>query len=284
MNLLIPINEQKKILKYLIEMPPAEYLQDCDTQDRVQHWVNCKVFFYLLHELLKNHFAGTPLPKDISTIYIDELEIEINLSNEEGKQKLIQRVGLYFDYYLKLYSVISWGWEYIKPVLEKLREEYSFTPENPGEALIEVIDEFFKGLYYVYFPEKVTGNYYREYSPRRAYEFRRESIKVKHLKHQKSPLTDKEEKLIAKHEVEEEKQKKMLQPFLDSAQFYLSICIQNQDKDSTMKRRLSDLAKTSAELEEDIKRHQHPRNAPAGYAINKGEKLPGRKEGGIYRA
>jgi hypothetical protein len=284
MNLLVPIKEQKKILKYLVEIPPTEYLKDCDTQDRVQHWVDCKVFFYLLHDFLKNHFAGSPLSTNLCTIYIDELDIEIKFSNEEGKEKLIQRVGLWLDYYLKLYSVISWGWKYIEPILDKLREKYSFTPENPGEALIEVIDDFFKGLYYVYFPEKITGNYYREYSPRRIYDFKRESIKVKHLKHQKNPLTPKEKKLIAKHEVEEEKQKKMLKPFLDSAQFYLSICIQNQDQDSTMRRRLSDLARTSTELKDDTKRHQHPRNAPKGYAINKGVKLRGTKEGGIYRA
>jgi hypothetical protein len=165
-----------------------------------------------------------------------------------------------------------------------LREKYSFTPKNPGEALIEVIDDFFKGLYYVYFPEKITGNYYREYSPRKAYDFKRDSIKVKQLKLQKTSLTPKEKKMIAKHEVEEEKQKKMLRPFVTSVQFYLSICVQNQDKDSTMRRRLSDLASTSTELREEIKRHQHPRNAPPGYAISKGVKLQGRKEGGVYRA
>ena len=64
MNLPSP-KEQEAISKYLVEIPSAEAWGICDTTDRKEHWVYCKVVNILLHDFLKKHFTGQPLPTQL---------------------------------------------------------------------------------------------------------------------------------------------------------------------------------------------------------------------------
>lgn len=276
----IPHEDQSKILNYLLDTPPSEYLTDCDTEDRKQHWEACKKFYSCLQAFLKNHFAGTPLP--MGEIYIEGLNITVNYSNDT----FFQLVGLHMDYYLKLYSVLSWGWRYIDPILELQRTETKNTsiPKTPGEALIQIIDQAFHGLFYVYFPEKVTGNYYDEYSPRKAYNFKKEEDKISRLK-EKNPenLSKSEKRKIVEHERKMTKEHKLLKPFIGLEEFFISICLENQKSDATLKRRLTDLKAVTLERQNYITRSQHPRNNRQGYAISKGNMIPATHKGGIYK-
>lgn len=276
----VPKKEQRTILKYLLNTPPFEYLKDCDTDDRLDHWKNCKVFYSSLYSFLKNHFRGTPLPA--KEIHIEDLDVKVILSDE-----LYQEIGLYMDYYLKLYNVLSWGWRYIAPILKeaKLRTKNPTIPKNPGEALIQVIDEFFHGLFYVYFPEKVTGNYYREYSPRKAYDLKKtEDKKVSNLKKKElESLTNREKRKIAAHEQNMQKELKLVEPFTGLVDFFVYVCLENQKEDSTLKRRLLDLKEIASKIQSNTTKRQHPRNKRQGYAISKGVLLTTTNKGGVYR-
>lgn len=274
----VPLKEQKSILKYLLDIPPFEYLGDCDTDDRLEHWKDCKIFYSSLRVFLKNHLGGTSLPT--KNIYIEDLKIMVSLSDT-----LYQTIGSHLDYYLKLYSVLSWGWKCIAPILEEARTRTHdpSIPETPGEALIQILDQHLHGLFYVYFPEKVTGNYYKEYSPRKAYKLKTEDTKVKLLKKKKlEDLTVQEKRKIAAHERTLKKEHKLLKPFVSLEKFYLSICLQNEKGDATLKRRLADLKTIASQLQTDITKRQHPRNKSQGYAISRGVLLPGTNRGGVY--
>jgi hypothetical protein len=290
---MIPAKEQEIILSYLVDIPPDEYKNDCDTDDREDHWIQYKVFYSCLHDFLKNHFAGTPLPSE--KIYIKDLEITIPLN-----ESYLQIIGLELDYYLQLYNVLSWGWKYIYPVLKAIESEMIETstlentdeaeslnpsiPETPGQALIEVINQHFHGLFYTLFPEKVTGNYYKEYSPRKAYSFKLEEKKIAILKEKKvEELTNREKRNIASHDRKVEKEQELLKPFVSSEKFYISICLKNKKEDETMKNRLKTLKAIVEKKQTYITRSQHPRNNRQGHAVNKGVVVPATKKGGVYR-
>jgi hypothetical protein len=275
--------EQEKILSYLIDIPPLEYLQACDTDDRKQHWETCKNFYSCLYHFMKNHFAGLPLPTE--SFYREDLQVSMVFPTSEQKDLLFQRVGLYLDYYLKYYSVLSWGWKYISPVLdkEKQRTGNNSIPETPGQALIGVIDQYLDGLFYVYFPEKVTGNYYREYSPRKAYKKHKEYEKNLLLREDLENLNTLEKKKLASFDKELEKESELLEPFVGLTKFYIDLCLPHQKNDPTLKRRLVDLETTKKILQAESKRNQSPRGSARGYAINQGVLLESRKEGGTYK-
>ena len=157
--------DQKTILKYLIETPSSEHLELCNTTDRRNHWIRCKALHMLLHNLLKDYFAGLPLPiEEKINIPIKCLDEKITVSILGGKENpIIQLMGLWMDYYLALYNVLSWGWEHIDSVL---KENTCSLPTTPGEALIEIINDFFTGRFATYFPSLTTGNDYKEKAPR----------------------------------------------------------------------------------------------------------------------
>jgi hypothetical protein len=274
------IKEQKEILKYLIEIPSLDNWEICDTKDRKEHWMYCKVFHLVLRSFLKNHFSGLPLPTRVPVIYITIKDshfkiIPRNLDNYPSP--FIQQIGLHLDYYLALYAVLSWGWTYIEPVL---KESESSCPQTPGEALIEVMHEEFIGRFTTYFPEFIDGNYYAEFSPRKCYELKGKSTKIKLLEH-KETLTDEEKKFISryKHKVKKEKEKAMI--FYRSLLFYITICEKNKAKDTVLENRLKNLAIAATAIKTRIDKLSHPRNKVKGHAVNKGVRIEAAK-GGTY--
>lgn len=275
--------EQEKILRYLIDIPPLQYLEDCDTDDRKQHWENCKNFYSCLHHFMKNHFAGLPLPDE--NFYREDLQVPIIFPTPQQKESLFQRVGLYLDYYLNYYRVLSWGWKYISPALDekKQRTGDKSISETPGQALIGVIEEDFHGLFYVYFPEIVTGNYYREYSPRKAYKKHTEYEKNLLLKQNLENLTTRQKRKLASFDKQLKKERELLQPFVRLKEFYVEVCLPHQETDPTLKRRLVELQKIAIAIQQETKRNQSPRGNAKGSAINQGVLLESRKEGGTYK-
>jgi hypothetical protein len=178
----IPAEEQESILDYLLKTPPEDYMKECDTADRLIHLMECKIFHLALHDFFKCHFSG----EELRISFIDKMNED--LLKEKLKQKaedkdFIQQIGLWLDYYLAVYAVISWGWENLKNALVESQKKIEdlYIPDTPGEALIKIIDDFLHGLLSIYFPEEVTGNFYSEYSPRQAYEFRRKGTQVRLL-------------------------------------------------------------------------------------------------------
>ena len=272
--------EQKAILKYLIEIPSSDAWQACDTEDRKKHWIYCKHFYLLLQVFLKNHFAGLPLPTRLTESYItiEDSHFKITPNNPDNQNPpLIQRVGLYLDYYLASYAVLSWGWNYIEPVLKANECSY---PETPGEALIQVINEDFVARFGTYFPEYVEGNYYVEFSPRKVYELNKKAVKIKLLEH-KENRTIKEDNIISRHKPKVEKEKKKVMRFYQNYLFYLSICERNKAQDTVLDNRLKSLARAATAIKTSIDKLSHPRNKVKGYAINRGVKIEAVK-GGLY--
>ncbi len=283
MNLPSP-KEQEAILKYLVENPTIEHWGFCDTTDRKNHWVYCRAINILIRDFLKNHFAGLPLPTQLEeiNINIDGSSFKVTFSNLGNKQNpIIQEIGLWLDYYLALYAVISWGWKYIEPIL---KENNCSFPTTPGEALIEIINEISCGRLATYFPVLTTGNDYVEFSPRQAYNLTNQDTKFKLLKHRSTPLNKKEKRLISQHEAKMEKEKKAMLPFFTNTLLYISICMKNKKGDAVLQNRLSNLAKAASEFQSFIKHLSHPRNGIKGYALVKGVRLETVKEGGVYRS
>ena len=274
------IKEQKKILKYLIQIPSLDDWELCDTEDRKKHWMNCKVFHLVLRRFLKNHFSGLPLPTCVPEIHINIKDSHCTITHhnlDNYQSPFIQRIGLYLDYYLALYAVLSWGWTYIEPVLKESKYP---CPPTPDKALIEVMHEEFIGRFTTYFPELIDGNYYAEFSPRKYYELMRKSTKIKLLEHKKQ-LTDEEKEFISRYKPKIEKEKEKAMIFYRSLLFYITICEKNKAKDTVLENRLRNLAISATAIKTQIDKLSHPRNKVKGHAINKGVKIEAAK-GGTY--
>jgi len=272
--------EQEVILKYLIETPSSDIWQDCDTEDRKKHWIYCRHFHLLLGDFLKNHFSGLPLPTRLTETHINIAGLQYNIvpnNPDNEKPRLIQRVGLYLDYYLAFYAVVSWGWRYIEPVLKANECSY---PETPGEALVQVINEDFVPRFMTYFPEYIDGNYYVEFSPRKAYDLNNNAVKIKILEH-KENRTRKEDNLISRYKPQVEKEKKKAMQFYQNLLFYLSICETNKAQDEVLDNRLKSLARAATAIKTSIHKLSHPRNKVRGHAINRGVRVEAAK-GGTY--
>ena len=278
--------EQHLLLKYLLDIPPLEYLKECNTSDRKKHWEDCKNFYLCLRQFLKNHFSGLALPIEeiADSIHIEDAETILTFSTQQQKETFLRKVELEFNYYYDYYGVISRGWRYIKPFLEereKKTDNQSF-PKTPGEALIKIIEQNFHGYFLVLFPEYTSGNYYSEYSPQKLY---KKQLEYKKLT-RKNPkdLNSTEKQKIENFKRQKQKESKTMNCFTGLQNFLLEICLSNAKakKDSVLKRRLTSLEAATAEIIAERKRNTSPRHAGKGWAVNHGVLLEGRKEGGVY--
>ncbi|BAY67212.1 hypothetical protein NIES22_73750 (plasmid) [Calothrix brevissima NIES-22] len=248
------------ILQTLEELPPDEWFNDCNTQDRIDSWNRWKHFYSIIHAFLKAHFSR------------EELLVDTLCPDPDLKEMC----GFYMDYCLALYAVISWGWKYIR---EKLEDEIEDFPSNPGEMFDLILQSEALGfLSSCVFPEYLaSGNYYYEFSPRKTYNFYKKSSKVEQLRKSGKKLTKKDKILVQKHLEEISKKKLEIAHFYKWFNLCIQVCEKAKTKDKVLKNRLEELSRKSREIRNKILSMYHPRKAPPGHAINNGVRLPATK-------
>jgi len=242
----IPEGQQPKILKQVDESPPLGWLlEDCNTADRRQHWMEVKRLYQLLHAALKAYFSGdksvfNDLPK---------------------KQK--EFAALMRDDYLSLYGVLHDGWDVIS---EELKHIDSYVASSPGEMLVKIIEWECVGVFCSAFPEiDPCGNGFRDFSPQKAY---------RRWSEDRKPGTK-----ISKTELKKRLRENWSHCYRGLC---LAVCTQAARTDPTLKRKLQEYRRVSAELQENLYKDAHPRKQAKGWAWRNGIRLEGQKQGGTY--
>ena len=252
--------EQETILICVEGLPPDRYWDQCDTDDRQQHWEDCRLGFGRLAIALKAYFSG-------NTALMDLIPIELH-----------EPFILWRDRYLALYIMLFDGWRHIQ---EAAIENQVSIPDNPVEMLLHLITDQSDEIFMKAFPEQVTGNAYSEFSPRKEYDLRREHSHVIRLLEGGDQLSESDSKRVEKHRKELQKRNPWIQ-FSVRECFCVWACTQAAEHDRNMKKRVKAFHQADLECESDLYQAIHPRNKPRGFAFNKGKMLHS-APGGVYR-
>jgi hypothetical protein len=258
--ILPPESEQKIIVAAVSELPPDAYLEHCNTDDRKQHWNECRVGFTRLAIMLIAYFSGTP-----------ELTKQIPV---ELREPFI----LWRDRYLALYEMLCNGWSYIQ---EAAVENELPIPDSPTQMLLKIINDQSDEIFLKAFPECVTGNAFNEFSPRKEYNLRRENSHVVRLLKASAQLKPDEQKRIQKHRKELQKRSPWNQFFVREL-FCVHTCTQAAKDDRALKKRVKAFEQADRDCESDLYGAIHPRKKPRGFAFSKGKKLHS-APGGAYK-
>jgi len=274
MLLTISETDKKAILSFLSETPPLSYLEDCDTEDRKIHFKKHKAFYTCLRDYLEAYFSGesptSPSKKQLYGNYqVTDLQI----------------VELWVNYFIKVYGVIFWGWEFLEgKIMEK----------NPAQVLIHVINCYFHLTFSTLFPEQIGLNFYREFSPHKTYQFTNNIRKLPQLKYnlaetQKLPKEQQDkskirklEKTIKEIEKHLEEEQKVLKKFLSFPEQVLLICHDNRRRKDNLAQALKELKEASSPIDSEILKLWHPKQKAQGYSLVRGSKKKGNKKGGTY--
>lgn len=247
-------SDQDMFLEILDGLPPSTWLKDCDTQDRRNSWILWKNYYSLIHDVLKAYFSGKVLP--------------IDHFSHEFRQICIAHM----NYYLALYKVITLGWKYIKKDWET---EFNNFPDEPGKMLYLIIrNEASAALISCVFPEYLpSGNFYKEFSPRKYYKFGSDCSKVERMVKGKQELKKPDHDFINRHLKELYKKQSEMAPFF----FFYTLCIQScekaSSKDEALKKSLKILREETGEYRAKIRSASHPRKGIKGHKISNGVKL-----------
>ena len=276
--MLLSISEadQKAILSFLSDTPPLAYWEDCDTKDRKIHFKKHKAFYTCLRDYLEAYFSGKPPTSG-----------KIKRSQYENYQVTnLQIVELWVNYFLKMYAVLFWGWEFL---------EGNIKEDTPGQALIHVINCYFHLTFSTLFPEQIGLNSYREFSPRKTYQLGNNIKKLPQLKYdlaeiQKLPQQRQDksklrklEKTIEETEKQLEEERKITKKFLGFQERVLSICYKNRAKKCNLAQALKDLKVATPPINDEILKLWHPKQKAQGYSLVKGSKKRGSAKGGTYK-
>lgn len=268
--------DQKAILSFLSDTPPLAYWEDCDTEDRKIHFKKHKAFYTCLRDYLEAYFSGKPTTSTF-----------LKRSPHENYQVTsVQIVELWVNYFLKMYAVLFWGWEFL---------EGNIKEETPGQALIHVIDCYFHLTFSTLFPEQIGLNSYREFSPRKTYQLSNNIKKLPQLKYdlaeiQKLPreLQNKSklrklEKTIKETEKQLDLDRKIVKKFLGFKERVLFICHKNRSKRDNLAQALKELKAIAPSIDSEILKLWHPQQKAQGYSLVKGVKKRGSTKGGTYK-
>lgn len=172
MRLTISEIEKTALLDALWDTPPTSSKDECDTQDRQLLWMDLRYETLILRLSLNAFFQGFPDP------LVNQIEASFWSQTPSGLvrtdytrnnwQEFFARIESLQDYYLAAYALIQRGWRFLLPHWEERFEKP--IPEKPGDLLIAIIRSEYMERLYQLFPEKVTGNYWAEISPRKQYQ------------------------------------------------------------------------------------------------------------------
>ena len=166
--------EQEQLVLGMKEIPPTEWIDDCETPDQKYHWHKCKAYFDFLTGLLEGYFAGDTTPL-------------MELQKKERQSAIKLR-----DWYLNLYGVIYDGWEYIEAEAKKQKIEI---PGSPGDMFLEILRSKALVMFIVCMLP------YHRWSPTEAYQLFREGRVIEALKALARPLTKPEQNRIRQYEI-----------------------------------------------------------------------------------
>ena len=267
--------DQKAILSFLSDTPPLAYWEDCDTEDRKIHFKKHKAFYTCLRDYLEAYFSGKP-----------PTSIFLKRSPPENYQVIdLQIVELWVNYFLKMYAVLFWGWEFL---------EGNIKEETPGQALIHVINCYFHLTFSTLFPEQIGLNSYREFSPRKTYQLGNNIKKLPQLKYdlaeiQKLPQQRQDKsklrklkKTIEETEKQLQKERKITKKFLGFQEQVLLICHKNRSRKENLTQALKELKAITPSIDSEILKLWHPKQKAQGYSLVKGYKKRSSKKGGTY--
>ena len=250
--------EQQAILALVREMPPLEWLQDCDTADRQQHWALSRSLCDLLHRCLKAYFSGD------STALADL---------PDGLRSLGEK---WRDDYLALYTLILDGWEAIKAAAT---HDDLPIPETAGETLIFIIELETASFFLEAFPE-LGANGYKSFSPQQAYKFRNEGRRLQRiLANPRHKLNRKDRRDIEKHNRELRRKIKDDSWNHYRDYFVMACCKACKGKSDRLYQKITHYNRVHSEFGDWLYKDAHPRKGAKGWAWSNGQLLEGVKGG-----
>jgi hypothetical protein len=257
----ITLTEKEIICNCINELPPGDWLHDCNTPDRVEHWKDVKLYFSCLHESLSTYFSGS------------------EPSEAKLPPELREHVALVRDDYLSLYALIRECWSEIVQDLAKNDIEL---PSTPGEGIKMILEWECACLFAQAFPELSPFSNYEGVSPRKIYESRAKEHKLnKKLeeycgKSLPRPLQTR----LNNRNAELKKQVRQMSGFMlrDNC---LTVCERVAAQNRTVRRKLHEHAGIAKRLRDENLKEGHPSKGNLGWQWVSGQRLQGKKHKGF---
>lgn len=254
-------NEKTRILNLVNSQPPIEWLiNNCDTPDRREHWVDLRLKSYFLGLALEAEFEGDPT-------LLEKIDPEVRHSTELEK-----------DAYLALRAVVFEVW---KPSYERwvreLRKPGDAEPETAEVQFLIILKMEADHLFFTAFPEfdPFNGNYYREFSATKAYG-RKALLKRLERGQFKNPYSKKRYQKELQRTINDN-----WGPILRD--LYVRAARDSQPKEgSPMQQALDRYDKCFVKKSKYARAQFHPRKSPKGWAWSHGKRLTANSKGGVY--
>lgn len=250
--------EQEIILKTLLKIPPDSLRNYCYTELTNNHWFDCKLFFEMLNESLNCYFSGEQWqPKNTH-------------------KRLYELVELWRNYYVQFYDLVYNCWQPLQAKLHRLNLDF----KSPGQFISELLTVHSYEMFLRIIPELTTGNYYKDFSPRKYNKLVRKYQKLSRKKElsriEESQLKDLQK--TRKFELKEVAiMNALIQLVVDTASKQPKRLGLTQDSLKSFELANQKLAKFRLKA-------THPREKLQGWAIAKGELKEGCSEGGTYKS
>jgi hypothetical protein len=274
---------ERIILNTLKEAPAVNLLYFCDTDDRINHWGNLKIFSLLFHESFKAYFSGQswqcppkiffefPHPTIPNLMECEEIDVP---------KHLIELINSWQNYFLNLYNIIWRDWENFF----KLSRKGFPVGQSPGEFLSELINLFILCGFLGAFPEIENGNYFKSFSSRKFHEDLRATRKLSDKIEKGIPLTKAQQKkfsrLIAKQKKEENHYWGLFNLAINTI---LQTAEKSAKRNKLLEKDLEYLFSARADLDRVYLKISHPRNNCKGFAWEQGKRLEATGFGGVYK-
>jgi hypothetical protein len=232
--------EEKIVLQKVNGLPPLSWLlTDCKTEDRQQHWMECKQFFQFLHALLRDYFSA----RETNWLDLPLKDREFWIS--------------YRDSWLKLYGLILDNFTCIKEAADR---DGITIPTQPGEFFLEILN--WEAAAFFYPCVEAASPDLGRFSPRKEYQTQttlrkqRQSIKAEYQRWQKAKTSGHTEEWA-----------------FDAYKTYCLVVLSGAaKKDKSLAKKLKEYARLNAEMQTDLMKMIHPRNRVQGYQWVNGER------------
>jgi hypothetical protein len=253
--------EREIICNCINKLPPDDWLDVCNTPDRVEHWKDVKLYFSCLHESLSNYFSGS------------------EPSEAKLPPELRDYVALVRDDYLSLYALIRECWS---EIVQDFAEHDIEMPSTPGEGIKMIFDWECTCLFAQAFPELLPWSNYEAFSPRKIYASRAKERKLndeleKYIG-QSLPLPLRNRLNDRDREVAKTVRRMWGFSLRDNC---LSVCIKVAARNKTVKRKLYEHAEIAKRLRDENLKEGHPSKGNLGWQWVKGQRREGTKHKGF---
>jgi hypothetical protein len=234
--------ERVDILNLLGTIPPEEYLNYCDTDDRLANFIELKIMYTALRIRFWHFWIGEELPE---TPGIDP-----------------EFLTLFQTEKMRFYELIQHGWREIREEFDRRGLDLASYATSPGEAFRQVLKDECRAAF------ETCIMAYHEFSPNRHRKFQELTNKL-------SQETDAQKKIKIQAQINAITVRDKHIPRQVFMKFcFIDACREASKHDKCLKMRLRDYDTASADLDAWTNRQLHPRKGRKGWKLVNGVKKP----------